>query len=379
MRRNKFVIPLLLAAALFPASAASAHDLSITQALVVFKSDGTYLIDIRAHWDALSLGMPPASPSADVVAAIESLPNEEFTQRIEDLKDMLQRRIRAKFNDIKQVTAVKFPEYRTNIAATSIEPTILGYTARMEGRIPANATEFTFGMSRSFNVVQATIFDEGSGVSKQYVLTGGGDSPVIKLNEFSSDAPAASQRSTFSRYVILGFEHILPKGLDHILFVLGLFLLSVRTGPLLWQISAFTVAHSVTLALSMSGVASLSPHVVEPLIALSIAYVAIENLFTREMKPWRPGVVFAFGLLHGMGFAGVLKELGFPRGEFISTLIGFNLGVEFGQLAVVLLAFLAIGWFRNKPWYRKAFVIPLSLLIAGVGLYWTVERAFAGS
>jgi hypothetical protein len=292
---------------------------------------------------------------------------------------MLQRRIRAKFNDIKQVTPVKFPEYRTNIAATADEPTILGYTARMEGRIPANATEFSFGMSRSFNVVQATIFDEGSGVSKQYVLTGGGDSPAVKLDEFSAETPSASQRSTFGRYVVLGFEHILPKGLDHILFVLGLFLLSVRIGPLLWQISAFTVAHSVTLALSMSGVASLPPNIVEPLIALSIAYVAIENIFTREMKPWRPGVVFAFGLLHGMGFAGVLKELGFPRGEFISTLIGFNLGVEFGQLAVVLLAFLAIGWFRNKPWYRKAFVIPLSLLIAAIGLYWTVERAFFGA
>ena len=179
-------------------------------------------------------------------------------------------------------------------------------------------------------------------------------------------------------YLFLGYEHILPKGLDHILFVLALFLLSNRLRPLIWQLTAFTIAHSVTLALSMGGVLSLPDRVVEPLIALSIAWVAVENVLTAELKPWRPAVVFGFGLLHGLGFAGVLRELGMPEGEFVPALIMFNVGVEGGQLSVVLLAFLAIGWYRRTTWYRRAFVLPMSTAIALVGIYWSIERAVWG-
>ena len=102
--------------------------------------------------------------------------------------------------------------------------------------------------------------------------------------------------------------------------------------------TAFTVAHSITLGLSIYGVVALPPRVVEPLIALSIAYVAIENLITRELHAWRIGVVFLFGLLHGLGFAGVLRELGLPRGEFLTALLSFNVGVELGQLSVIAAA-----------------------------------------
>jgi uncharacterized membrane protein YqjE len=114
---------------------------------------------------------------------------------------------------------------------------------------------------------------------------------------------------------------------------------------------------------------------VEPLIAASIAYVAIENVLTTELKPWRAFVVFGFGLLHGMGFAGVLAEIGLPRSEFLTALLTFNLGVEFGQLAVIALAYLLIGaWGKEKDWYRPRVVRPVSLLIAAVGFYWTIER-----
>ncbi|MDP6436818.1 MAG: HupE/UreJ family protein [Gammaproteobacteria bacterium] len=175
-------------------------------------------------------------------------------------------------------------------------------------------------------------------------------------------------------YLVIGFEHIVPKGLDHILFVVGIFLLSAKFRPLLWQVTAFTVAHTITLGLSIYGIISLSPTIVEPLIALSIAYVGIENCLYRELKPWRIGLVFMFGLLHGMGFAGVLTEIGLPRSEFLTALITFNVGVEFGQLTVIVLAFLAVGWFRNNEQYRSRVVIPLSALISVIGIYWTVER-----
>jgi hypothetical protein len=184
-----------------------------------------------------------------------------------------------------------------------------------------------------------------------------------------------TRRQVVAQYTMLGFTHILPKGLDHILFVLGLFLLSARWKPLLVQVTAFTLAHTITLGLSIYGIVSLSPAIVEPLIAASIAYVAIENLVTAELKPWRAFVVFGFGLLHGLGFAGVLHEIGLPRSEFLTALLSFNVGVELGQLAVIASAWLLVGlWWKTKPWYRARLVQPLSALIAAVGVYWTIER-----
>ena len=179
------------------------------------------------------------------------------------------------------------------------------------------------------------------------------------------------------RYLALGFTHIVPYGFDHMLFVLGIFLLSRRLRQVLAQVSAFTVAHSITLALSVYGIVSVSPSVVEPLIAVSIAYVAIENIFISELKPWRVGLVFAFGLLHGMGFAGALKELGLPRSEFVTALVTFNVGVEAGQLAVIGAAFLIVGWYcGSRHWYRRLVVVPASALIACTAVYWTVERLY---
>ncbi len=100
-----------------------------------------------------------------------------------------------------------------------------------------------------------------------------------------------------------------------------------------------------------------------------------ENVITSKLTVWRPFVVFGFGLLHGMGFAGVLRELGLPESQFLTALLSFNIGVEFGQLTVILSAFLAVGmWGRGKDWYRPRVVIPASLAIAVVGLFWTVQR-----
>ena len=186
--------------------------------------------------------------------------------------------------------------------------------------------------------------------------------------------PRPTRWEIAGQYLVLGYTHILPKGLDHILFVVGICLLSPRLKTMLLQVTAFTVAHSITLGLSIYGLVSLPSRVVEPLIALSIAYVAIENLVTRELKPWRLALVFMFGLLHGLGFAGVLRELGLPRGEFVTGLLTFNLGVEGGQLTVIAFAMLLVWPFVTRGWYRERVVIPASLMIAAIGIYWTVTR-----
>ena len=178
-------------------------------------------------------------------------------------------------------------------------------------------------------------------------------------------------------YLQLGFTHILPLGLDHILFVLSLFLLNPKLKPILWQATAFTVAHTITLGLAIYGVIKPPANIVEPVIALSIMYVALENIFSPRLKASRIGIVFLFGLIHGMGFASALTELGLPKNSYFSSLIMFNLGVELGQAAVILAAFLLLGLpFGKKPYYRKRIVIPLSIIIAATALYWTIERLF---
>ncbi len=363
----------LLLLALLSAACALAHDFTITEVAVVFHGDGGYQVDLSVDADALALGLPPDSDSAVVAEQMRALPEEEFAAAVAQAKRSIVRLLRIRFDGQKQLPPVEFPQYGTPAADDAAVPTVLGTIARIAGQVPDGAKTFTFGASRVFKVVQLTIFDPSASEPARYTLGIGEDSPPFAIG---GGEQTMSAGDVLRRYAALGFEHILPKGLDHILFVLGLFLLSARFRPLLWQITAFTVAHSVTLALSMFDVVSLPSRLVESLIAASIAYVAIENLFTSRLHAWRPAIVFGFGLLHGLGFADVLKELGLPRAQFVPALISFNVGVELGQLAVVALALAAVGWFRDKPYYRKTIVIPASAVIAAVGVYWSIERAF---
>ncbi len=178
-------------------------------------------------------------------------------------------------------------------------------------------------------------------------------------------------------YLKLGFTHIIPQGLDHILFVVGLCLLSDKVKVILWQATAFTVAHSITLALSMKSIIVAPNAIVEPIIALSILFVAVENMLLSELKPWRILLVFLFGLIHGLGFASSLNEIGLPRNKFAVSILSFNAGVELGQIAIIVAVFaLLVFPFAKKPYYKKRIVYPISILIAITALYWTVQRIF---
>ena len=182
--------------------------------------------------------------------------------------------------------------------------------------------------------------------------------------------------ATFTSFIRSGFVHVVPRGMDHILFVLGLFLLSRRWKPLLLQVTAFTLAHTLTLGLAATGMVQISAAVVEPVIAGSIVVIALENVFYPRYSPWRLLVVFVFGLVHGLGFAGALSQLDLPASALLVGLLGFNLGVELGQLAVIATGLVVTIWLRDPDRYRKAVVIPGSLAIAAMGAYWMVERLF---
>ena len=218
------------------------------------------------------------------------------------------------------------------------------------------------------------------------LIAGGGSSPAFAL----AGGNDQTGLQAFAVYIPVGFDHILPKGLDHILFVLGLFFLSTQLAPLIWQVSAFTLAHTVTLAAGALGLVSVPGSIVEPLIAASIVYVAVENIFARGLTRWRPFVVFGFGLLHGLGFASVLAEFGLPQEQFVPALIGFNVGVELGQLTVIAMAFVLIwlGVFAARraalsgveelvteyPVMFRAVSVTGSLVIALIGVWWVIER-----
>ena len=307
----------------FLAMAAQAHEIGTTRVTATF-DQGRYAI--RIETDLASL---------DEKLAATGLPFES--------------RVRVSFDGLEVRPAV----------------TRSADALRLTGAVPQGAREFTWRYGWTFATYALTV-----GGQTQW-LEGGQSSAPIPL----AAAPSASRPDTVRRYLALGFTHIVPHGLDHVLFVLGIYLLSRRARSVMAQVTAFTVAHSITLGLSLYGVVTIPPAIVEPLIAISIAYVAVENLFLRELKPRRVALVFGFGLLHGLGFAGALKDVGLPRSEFLAALLSFNVGVELGQLAVIAAAFGLVGWrCVDRPWYRRRIVIPASAAIACMAVYWTVER-----
>lgn len=236
--------------------------------------------------------------------------------------------------------------------------------------LPAGTAPVRVGWDAAFG---ALILRQTGGGADAYsaLLEGGTLSAPLPRTGFATE----SAGTVFLRFIVQGFEHIIPKGLDHIVFVLGLFFFSLALKPLLVQVTSFTIAHTVTLALAALGIVSVPASIVEPLIAASIVFVAVENILRPQLGPWRTAVVFFFGLLHGLGFASVLGELGGGQANFLARLIGFNIGVEIGQLTVIAVAFLMVGvWFGSKPWYRARIAIPASVLIALIGAWWLLER-----
>lgn len=376
----KGIASLIAAASVLPGAAA--HDFKITDVRVQLSSNQTWQMDLRVDLDALALGVPPSTDSHLIKKELENAPPDVLAEFVERARRTLLTRVKVRIDDVDVEPELSFPEHGAPPNPDAELPTLLGLTARFKGTLPPGAREFAARFSRAFGPVHLNLVDHPRGFTNSYALEPGAQMPPHSLRggagaDFDPTSPTLHSLRTAWQYFKLGFQHILPKGVDHILFVLGLFLLSTRWQTLLAQITAFTVAHTITLALSMCGVMTLGSRFVESMIALSIAYVGIENLVTSRLHSWRVGLVFGFGLLHGLGFAGVLSELGQPRGQFAPALVGFNVGVEAGQIAVVGLAFSTVGWFRHSRRYRSWVVAPSSGLIAVLGLWWAAARGLA--
>lgn len=342
-------------------------------------SEGHYRVEVRASIEALLTGInaqyknTTEAPTSDEYDRLRALEAPELGKEFEPFK--------ARMLD---AVGLRFDGEAVRPAITDVDIPVPGYTKVprislivLEGEVPGAARSLTWYYPAAFgdNAVRVRQVDERNEKwhwsSWQWIR----DDSVSKPFSLTEVFAEPTFVDVLLEYTVAGFDHIVPAGVDHILFVLGLFLFSARMRPLLWQVTMFTIAHSITLALAMTGVLTLPARVVEPLIALSIAYVGIENVWHRDLHKSRLALVFGFGLLHGLGFASMLADFGMPEKAFATALVAFNIGVELGQLAVILAAFLVVGlWFRRQAYYRHLIVIPASLLIGVIGLSWAWER-----
>jgi len=345
------------------------------------ESSGKVSIEIRASIEALLTGIngkyknTKDAPNAAEYDALRVLDSDVLAKRFEPFRQTFLTTIALTNTSHQriplQITKVKIPE-RGYIKVPRIS--VLYLTADID--IQTSSLQWYYPLAFGDNAVRLRQVDK---VAQQWHwsewqwLREDKPSTPFSLTEIVTKRPIYQ---VIAEYIVIGFEHIVPKGIDHILFILALFFFSSQIKPLLGQITMFTIAHTMTLGLAMNGVISLPANIVEPLIALSIAYASIENILAKNILHRRRLVlVFVFGLLHGMGFASVLRDFGLPDDAFATALISFNVGVELGQLAVVVLAFGMISyWFGRKPWYRNVVVIPVSALIALTGVIWAIDR-----
>ncbi|MDF1874060.1 HupE/UreJ family protein [Vannielia sp.] len=282
----------------------------------------------------------------------------------------------------------RVPLELTDITITEDPDPGLPRTTRITllGTLPPGDAPVTIGWSGSYGPLVLRQVGGGADAYSDFLNPGATSEPLPRNGEIVTEG----WLPLFARYIVVGFEHILPLGLDHILFVLGLFFFSLHLRPLLYQVTAFTLAHTVTLAMASLGIVTISPAIVEPLIAASIVYVAVENIMGAKLGWHRIAIVTVFGLLHGLGFASVLGEVGLEPSRFITGLIGFNVGVEIGQLTIIsaalILIYAATAAARHAklpPEEAPAEVMQVlyrsvslagSIVIALIGAYWVIER-----
>ena len=235
-------------------------------------------------------------------------------------------------------------------------------------------------------VYRSTVLTEKDPSARQVVLVAQGKSEAQALLDAGNttvtlSAPAPSLWSTMQRYLLTGVEHIF-LGYDHVAFLVAIMLWARRLVPVIKIVTAFTIAHSITLSIAALNVLVIPSRIVEPAIAASIVFVAVENFFSRDIdKRWR--VTFLFGLIHGFGFAGALQEIGLPPNAVVPALAAFNIGVEIGQVAIVSIVLPVLGLVdrlvaadRTRPARAARLVYAVSAVIGLLGGYWLLTRVF---
>ncbi len=341
------------------------------------------LESILAEMDLSTLVDTTEAPEAETYDRYRTMSPMALRTALDEFWPRMARRIVIEVDGARIVPTLvgaSIPEIgNTDVARTS--------TINLTADLPEGDSPVQFGWAALYGDLVVRQVGGGEDAYTAFLQDGNLTEPLSRIEIRTEGAG-----SVFLRYIPVGFEHIVPLGVDHILFVLGLFFFSLHLRPLLFQVTSFTAAHTIALALASLGIVSVSPSIVEPLIALSIVFVGLENIWGHTNVKTRTAVVFAFGLLHGLGFATVLGEFGITASSFVAALIGFNIGVEFGQLAIIMtmlvlvmvacrLSTLAPLPEEEKPvrelqvTYRAVSMVG-SVVISIVAAYWTIERIF---
>jgi hydrogenase/urease accessory protein HupE len=305
--------------------------------------------------------------------AVMKAPPEEFARIRKETENTLRKLLKFSFGEKEVAWRVEFPDFeKASFALPPEAGDIALLTTRLVMDPAVGAGELRVDWAGEEDT-ELIIQLEG-GDEPQIISTLPGGSLTLLRQEGTGEAVTVTH-SVFGSWVVSGFRHVLPLGLDHMLFMLGLFLLVPKWKPLLGQSLLFTLAHSATLALAVLGWVTVPEKWVEVLIAVSIAWIGIENLLTRRIGRQRLILVFGFGLIHGLGFASVLAEKlsEIPPDQLLMPLLGFNVGVEVAQIAVLCGAFFIL-WFLKK-WTLQVQMVG-SVLVALAGLGWVVERLF---
>jgi len=375
MRFIKPILPILLFCVLALSTPLDAHELRPAVGEISFDNQALK-VNIRLNLEAVLADLGPEhddsndSPNSAQYDQLRAYEPPLLKQALDEYKNRFEQNINVRTQDgdiLKtRITNVSVPEVGDKRIARDSEITLLT-------ELTSGSQSLTWQWDKQYGPLILRMAEPVSDNAFSQYLSAGEQS-----EHFAKDGVAAgSVMSVIVDYVKLGYLHILPRGLDHILFVIGLFLLSPRWRPILWQVSAFTLAHTITLALGVLGYVSVSPSIVEPLIALSICVICLENLMTSKLHAWRLMIVIGFGLLHGLGFAGVLGDVGLPRETFITALLSFNVGVELGQLSVIVMCFVLIGWlFKDRPQHQRKISVLISSVLAAFGAFLFLDRVW---
>lgn len=368
----------LIAALLLLARPLMAHPAVSAVAVVKVEPGGRVTVTLTHDALAFALNEQPLKIADAPMLALLSGPREDVGAAFADAKERMQSGLRVTVDGAAvPLSLVAWPQAEVALqwkAGHPSNPLGVKQDFVAVGAIPAGAR----GMSIQFPAALGDVvllLDRPEVEPLTLPLAAGEATGSLPPFPEGAQADRPGFLAVAGRFIAKGFTHIIPAGPDHALFVLGLFLLSPHPRKILWPITTFTLAHTTTVFLTAFQLVRSPPtNIVEPAIAATIAFVAIENLVSRRVHPWRPALAFAFGLVHGMGFAGDLSKVAMPTNQLVTAVLAFNVGVEGGHLAILGAAFVILGWSANRPWYRRRVMTPLSLAIAAVALFWFVQR-----
>lgn len=336
-----------------------AHDPGLSTATVQLRPDGADVALVLSVKDAAIVAKPDAnqvgqSSSTNVEQRLRSAAHEALQVKCDG--QLIPVEVAACSFDSNNNATVQLRLRARDFSTLTIQ-------SRWLGLLPPGHRQFV------------SVRDAKGRLLTEKLLSANSDSVSVALDASDTKPAHAATENSFLGFVLLGVKHILT-GYDHVLFLISLLVVSRNFVSTLKVITCFTVAHSITLALAALGVVNVPSSIVEPIIAASIIYVGIENLMRGDAPKGRGLLTFAFGLIHGLGFASVLRELGVgsTAREIAAPLLAFNLGVEFGQLLIAALVLPLIWKFSERPGFARRWLPACSVLMALAGGYWLVQR-----